>query len=154
MGAIIVISYFVACLIVGMILTTFVAMFRSVSGHDKFMSWRWTLGFALLLAVAPYAYMEGMTRKHGPDVEKQVTAFVTQLRFKGDLSYFRVTNADDSMIRCLAVVNENTSIRFVDRVVVELIFIKDKNGKWVIDQYEVLSSFERNKDKIVIPPML
>lgn len=153
MGAIIVISYLIACLVFGGVMTSFVSMFRSVSGHDNFMSWRWILGFAVVGAVSPYAYMEAVTRHYAGSLDTPVSGLIQAINIKGELAYYRVTNGDESHVRVLAVANENTTIRFVDRVIVEINFLKDKKGKWVVDNYEVLNSFERQKDAVVLPPM-
>ena len=153
MGAIIVISYLVMCLVFGAIMTTFVAMFRNVSSHDNFMSWKWILGFAIFAAVAPYGYMEVVTRKYDHAFDQPVEDTLRAVKLKGGLAYYRVTNGDDQHARVLAVANEMTTIRMNDRVVIEINFIKDPKNKWAIQDYEVLSSFERQKDVVVLPPM-
>lgn len=153
MGAIIVISYLVLCLVFGSIMTTVVAMFRNVSSTDNFMSWRWILGFAIAAAVGPYLYMEALTRKYDHAFDQPVTSMLQTIKLKGELAYYRVTNGDDHHARVLAVANEMTSIRFNDRVVIEINFVKDTKNKWAIQDYEVLSSFERQKDVVVLPPM-
>ena len=153
MGAIIVISYLVICLVFGALMTTVVSMFRNVSSSDNFMSWKWILGFAIFAAVGPYAFMEGLTRKYDHVFDQPVTQMLQTIKLKGQLAYYRVTNGDDKRARILAVANEMTSIRFNDRVVIEINFVKDAKNKWVVQDYEVLSSFERQKDVVVLPPM-
>lgn len=153
MGAIIIISYLIICLVVGAVLTTIVAMFRNVSGHDNFMSWRWILAFAVLAAVAPYIYMDVNTRRYGGVFDKQVEQMISAIRIKGDLAYYRVTNGDDTYARVLAVANEETTIRMKEKVIIEMNFIKDQRNRWVVKDYEVLTSFERQKDAVVLPPM-
>ncbi|MFX8755056.1 hypothetical protein ABTM47_20100, partial [Acinetobacter baumannii] len=60
---------------------------------------------------------------------------------------------DDNSARILAVGNEKTSIRMNEKVIVEINVVKDQRNRWVVKEYEVLSSFERQKDAVVLPPM-
>lgn len=153
MGAIIIISYLIICLVVGALLTTVVAMFRNVSGHDNFMSWRWILVFSVIAAVAPYVYMDVNTRRYQGAFDKQVEAVMSTIRLNGSLAYYRVTNGDDNYARVLAVANETTTIRMNEKIIVEINFVKDQRNRWAIKDYEVLTSFERQRDAVVLPPM-
>jgi hypothetical protein len=153
MGAIIIISYLILCLVAGALFTTVVAMFRSVSGHDNFMSWRWILGFSVVAAVAPYVYMDINTRRYGSALDKVVDQTLSAIRINGNLAYYRVTNGDENAVRILAVGNETTSIRMNEKIIVEINAVKDQRNRWVVKEYEVLNSFERQKDAVVLPPM-
>ncbi|MBS1708081.1 MAG: hypothetical protein JSS65_05090 [Armatimonadetes bacterium] len=152
MGTLGLIAYLFASVCVGGLLTLFVSMFRSVKKQDEWRAWRWVAFFSVCTAVAPYVYMDVLTRKEGADMTKAAEKVVRDADIKGDMTYYRVFAANEKEAKAYVVASEDTGIGTKEHVVIKVALEKSKDG-WKPVQYEVLNSFRRQADAVSFPPL-
>lgn len=145
------IAYLLGCLVVGVILTILVSMFRSTKTIDDFKSWRWIAAFSVLAGLVPYGWCEYLTRKWGDEMLKPVKTALGDAEVAGDLIYFRVLEASESKAKVVAVAKEKGTFATPERTVLT-INLATKNGKWYAEEYEFVNSFKRSKDGNTMPP--
>jgi hypothetical protein len=152
MSALGMIAYMVAAIIVGMVLTLIMSIFRNIKNNDEFKSWRWMSFFAVLTAVAPYGYSEIKTKMDGADMQKAVEATLKSAKVNGKLSYYRVQKSSPTAATVIIVSKEKTSINNAESCVLIGTLKKDPKKGWKPDRYEFVDSFERAKDGVTFPP--
>jgi len=146
------IAYMVGALIIGVILTLFMSIFRSVKSHDDFRSWRWMSLFAILTAIAPYVFSEIKTKMDGADMQKAVEATLKSAEVNGKLAYYRLQKSNSTTATVIIVSKEKTSINNSESCVLIAHLKKDPKKGWKPDRYEFIDSFDRGKDGVTFPP--
>ena len=146
------IAYLFASFCVGGLLTLIVSMFRSVKKQDEWKAYKWVLSFGIMVAVAPYAYLEAMTRKEGASMVKAAEKVVHDAEIKGDLAYYRVISANEKEAKAYVVASEDNGIGMKEHVVIKVSLEREKDG-WKPTEYEILNSFRRQRDAVSFPPL-
>lgn len=146
------IAYIFASFCVGGVLTMFVSMFRSVKKQDEWQAWKWVVSFGILVAIAPYVYLDAMTRTAGRDMYSAAEKVVKDAEIKGDLAYFRVISANEKEAKAYVVASEDNGIGMKEHVVIKVSLEKARDG-WKPTEYEILNSFRRQRDAVAFPPL-
>ncbi len=146
------IAYFFFSFCVGGVLTFICSMFRSVKKQDEWQAWKWVVSFGVLVAAAPYIWMEGLTRTSAQDMTKAAEKVVRDAGIVGDLAYYRVYQDDGNEAKAYVVATEDNGIGMKEHVVIKATMEKEKDG-WKPSEYEILNSFRRQRDAISFPPL-
>jgi hypothetical protein len=144
-------GYLLASLVVGFVLTIFVSMFRSTKKADEFKPMYWILGFSVLAGLAPYAYVEYLTRQAGAQLESPIKRALVSAQVAGKMEYFRVLSHSENDAKVVAVAKERGSFGEPERTVLQ-IELRRKSGKWSPRNFEFVNSYKRQKDGTTLPP--
>ncbi len=147
-----IIGYLLACLIVGVILTICVGMFRPIQKTDEFKPWKLIITFFITLTILPYGWAEVMTRWKGADMKKSVAAVLTEAEVKGDLVYYKVLYTAGDSAKVIAVGSEASGWSASQEHIVFAIDMSKGEKGWHAKEYSIVNSFKRGKDGTTIPP--
>ena len=145
------IGYMIGCLVVAAVLTVFISLVRPIKGHDTFLSWRVLLGLYVVALVAPYGYIEIMTRVYGDPMGESVEETMVAASRMGKLDYYKVLSCRDGKARVIAVGIEQSYWGGDERPVMGIDM--ELTGKtWEAVEFNWITSDQRSKDSITLPP--
>ena len=145
------IGYFIACFLVGVLLTGIVALFRPIKQHDDFKSWRWMFGLTLGVIALPYLYAEIVTRTQGAQFKPAVMDVMEGAEVEGKLAFYKVTLLRGDKARIVIVADDRAEWGGTERCIITAQMTKSGN-RWEASNFRVLSSFRRGRDASSIPP--
>lgn len=146
-----IIGYLIACFIVACILTLIWAMFRPIKNRGEMRSWRVTLVLFFVICVAPYVYAEILTRGYGKPMEPAVQRVIDDIGCDGGVKYYKIIRLMPQQARVIAVGIENASWGGTENPVVAITLSK-MDDDWKVEQYNVVTSMDRNEDSMTFPP--
>jgi hypothetical protein len=144
-------GYGIAAFAVAVVLTLLYSLFRPIKKHDEILSWRVLAVLYVLTLVAPYSYVEFMTRWKGAPMKQAVEDTVYESTKDGDLLFYKVLKCDDSKARVIAVSKERSFWGGDERSVMAINMEKN-SGKWEAVEFNWVTSDQRNKDSVTLPP--
>ena len=146
------IGYMIACLVVAAVLTVFISLARPIKGLDTFFSWRWLLGLYVVALTAPYGYVEVMTEVYGKQMGESVEATMVNASKMGSLDYYKVLTYSDGKARVIAVGVEKSDWGGDERPVMGIDMVLDDDNQWEAVEFNWITSDQRSKDSITLPP--
>lgn len=145
------IGYLIACFFVAVVLTMVFAMFRPVRKNDDILSWRVMAVMFVMAIAAPYGYVEAVTRMNQDGMEQAVKDAALSLTKSGEFQYFKVLTQKDTKARVIAVVTETSKWGGDERAVLAFTMEK-KADKWEPTEFNWVTSDQRNRDSVSLPP--
>ncbi len=146
------IVYTFGCGAIAAILTVLSQLFKPI--HRKGDSKPWSLAFIffVLCFIAPYGYVEVLTKMYGPKMKDAIQEAYESSPIDGPLQYFRVIGVKpDKEATAYVIGKETEGWGGTDRPVV-CVHLVSSNGAWKADSYKVLSCERLNKDGYTFPP--
>lgn len=147
-----VIGYLLACLVLGVIVTIIIGMFRPIKKSDDFRPLRSIIGFFLFFTVLPYGFTEVLTRVKGQPMKPAVEEVMAQAEVKGKLLYYKVLWANATSAKVIGVGEEASGWSANNEHVTISMDMTLEKGKWRAKEFNVVNSFKRGKDGTTIPP--
>jgi hypothetical protein len=147
------IGYGVAAFAVAIVLTLVYSLFRPIKKHDEILSWRVLAVLYIITLFAPYGYILVMTHMYGGPMEAAVRELSTEVTKEGKFEYFRVLTCGKSKARVIAVNTELSSWGGHERSVMG-INMEKVGGKWEAVEFNWVTSDQRNRDSVTLPPFL
>lgn len=145
------IVYMIGCAFVAGVLASLLIMFKPVKERDETRPWR-TFGLVyIVVLIAPYCYIEALTRSYGKPMESAISKAYDATNFTGPLKYYRVMSCRNSTARVLLIGSDKTDWGGDDTPVVSVQMVKD-GDHWKAETYKVLTSGKLNQDNLVLPP--
>ncbi len=145
------IGYVIACFFVSIVLTMVFSMFKPIKKTDNLISWRVMASMFLIAGFAPYGYVELVTRSNEKEMREVVTETALSLTKQGKFDYFKVLNVKENKARVIAVVIERSKWGGDDRTVIAM-NLEQREGKWEPIDFNWVTSDQRNRDGISLPP--
>lgn len=144
-------GYGIAAFAVAVVLTLLYSLFRPIKKHDDVLSWRVLAVLYLLTLFAPYGYVEALTYMYGNPMAAVVEETAGEATKAGRLQFFKVLSCKDDKARVIAVSKE-VSFWGGDERSVMAINLEKVNGKWESVEFNWVTSDQRNKDSVTLPP--
>jgi hypothetical protein len=144
-------GYGIAAFAVAVVLTLLYSLFRPIKKHDEILSWRVLAVLYVITLAAPYGYVEFMTQWKGAAMKQTIEETAYESTKEGELLYFKVLKCDDSKARVIAVNRETSFWGGAERSVMA-INLEKTNGKWEAVEFNWVTSDQRNKDSVTLPP--
>jgi len=146
-----IIGYLMACFAVASVLTVLWAMFRPIRNRGEMRSWRVLVVLFFLICIAPYVYAEILTRGYGKPMETAVQTVIDDLGCDEGIKYYKVIRLMPKKARVIAVGIERASWGGTETPVVAITLIRN-DDEWKVDEYNVVTSMDRNEDSMTFPP--
>jgi hypothetical protein len=144
-------GYGIAAFAVAVVLTLLYSLFRPIRKHDEVLSWRVLLVLYIFTLAAPYGYVEFMTAWHGKEVKDVVEQTAFDATKESEFLYFKVLTFKDGKARVIATNRELSFWGGHERSVMA-INLEKVDGKWEAVEYNWVTSDQRNKDSVTLPP--
>ncbi len=144
-------GYGIAAFAVAVVLTLVYSLFRPIKKHDDVLSWRVLAVLYLITLFAPYAYVEVMTRMYGESMRTAIEEVSGDATRGGRLQYYKVFKCSGDKARVMAC-NKEVSFWGGDERSVMAINLEKTNGKWEAVEFNWVTSDQRNKDSVTLPP--
>ncbi|MCH7945830.1 MAG: hypothetical protein IIC73_07435 [Armatimonadetes bacterium] len=141
----------IGCLVLAAILTVFISLVRPIKKLDTFLSWRWLLAFYVVALVVPYGYTEIMTRVYGGPMEAAVEETMLGASNMGVLDYYKVFSCRNGKARVIAVGIEKSDWGGDERPIMG-INLELNDGIWEAVEFNWVTSEQRSKDSVTLPP--
>jgi hypothetical protein len=145
------IGYGLLALVMGAILTGVVSLFRPIRVQDEWKPWKWILSLGFLAGASPYIAAEFMTRMFGKDMGEAVADMTAQAEIAGKPDYYKVIWLKGDQARLVVGYDEMNEWGTRERTIVATSLTRE-NGKWRAADYNVVTSYQRNKDHCTFPP--
>lgn len=145
-------GYFIGSFVLAAILVLLGSMIRPVKQQGEASSGKALLTWWLLVALAPYLYIEALTYWKGREMARAVRTGLDRAGLEGELQYYRVMRAHGGRGAVLAVVEERPLWDASTQRTLVRLYLVQEEGRWVFSNYEFVHSPARNKDGISIPP--
>jgi len=146
------VAYLIICAIVAGILASLLVMFRPVKDRGETKPWISFIFCYIFVVIAPYAYIEVITKMYGTPMEDAVAKGYAAAQFNGPIKYYRIVSYDKQTARVLVVGTDVAEWGGTENPVVSVVLRKEHNGSWAADSYKVLTSGRLNQDNLVLPP--
>lgn len=143
--------YLGGCFAASIVLTTLWVLTRPLHSKDELRSWRVLFGLFVICCVAPYGYVEGLTRYVGNGMKEVVEEGFEESGIRGDMRYYRVVSYNGTKARVIAVGVERQEWGGTDRPIVALTLLKEGKG-WKTDSYNLVYSDRTGRDGTTLPP--
>lgn len=144
--------YLVGTGVVGTLVAFVIAMFKVGPGKPEFPFVKALLVCLVVAGVAPFGYVEFLSRSKGPLLRSAVHEWYRRDdAIEGKLVASKVLNFTGSGATVLVIGKERSDWGGYDRPIVRLHLAKQGN-KWEVDDTVVLRSFRLNKDEFIFPP--
>jgi hypothetical protein len=145
-------GYGIAGFAVAVVLTLLYSLFRPIKKHDEILSWRVLAVLYVITLFVPYGYIEAMTKFYGAPLKDAVaeTSF-DATKEDSKLLYYKVLKCDGEKARVIAVNRERSFWGGFERSVMA-INLEKSNGKWEAVEFNWVTSDQRNKDSVTLPP--
>ncbi len=144
-------GYGIAAFAVAVVLTLLYSLFRPIKKHDDVLSWRVLAVLYVLTLFAPYGYVEVMTRMYGGPMLAAITETSDEATKAGRMQFYKVLKCSGDKARVI-VVNKEVSFWGGDERSVMAINLEKANGKWEAVEFNWVTSDQRNKDSVTLPP--
>lgn len=144
-------GYGIAGFAVAVVLTLLYSLFRPIKKHDDILSWRVLAVLYVLTLSAPYGYVEVMTRMHGAPMKAVVEETSYDATKEGELLFYKVLKCSGDKARVIAV-NRETSFWGGKERSVMAINLEKNDGKWEAVEFNWVTSDQRNRDSVTLPP--
>lgn len=145
------IGYAIACFFVAAVFTMAVALLRPIRKNDDILSWRVMAVMFVLAIFAPYGYVEIVTRTNGDSMESVVKDTALSLTGQSTFDYFKVLTVKENKARVIAVVVEKSKWGGMERAVIAM-NLEKKDGKWAPVDFNWITSDQRSRDGLSLPP--
>ena len=145
-------GYGIAAFAVAVVLTLLYSLFRPIRKHDEVLSWRVLLFLYIFTLSAPYLYVEGMTAWHGKEVAEVVEQTAFEATKESEFLYFKVLTYDSKGKARVIAANREVSFWGGRERSVMAINLEKVDGKWEAVEYNWVTSDQRNKDSVTLPP--
>jgi len=145
------IGYLIACFVVAIVATMFVALFRPIKKMDSFLSWRFMIVMYIIILLAPYGYAEVMTNLYGENMKASVEQTLLEQSPAGELQYYKVLHCYNGKARVVAVGREKSKWGGMERPVIA-IKMEESDGKWESVEFNWVTSDDRGYDSVSLPP--
>jgi hypothetical protein len=147
------IGYGVASFAVAIVLTLVYSLFRPIKKHDEILSWRVLAVLYLVTLFTPYGYILVLTHLYATPMEPAVRELSAEVTKSGKFEYFRVLYCREDKARVIAVNTEMSSWGGHERSVMG-INMEKVDGKWEAVEFNWITSDQRNRDSVSLPPFL
>ena len=147
------IGYGVASFAVAIVLTLVYSLFRPIKKHDEILSWRVLAVLYLVTLFTPYGYILVLTHMYATPMESAVRELSGEVTKQGKFEYFRVLYCREDKARVIAVNTELSSWGGHERSVMG-INMEKVDGKWEAAEFNWITSDQRNRDSVSLPPFL
>jgi hypothetical protein len=147
------IGYGVASFAVAIVLTLVYSLFRPIKKHDEILSWRVLAVLYLITLFTPYGYILVLTHMYATPMEPAVRELSGEVTKQGKFEYFRVLYCRKDKARVIAVNTELSSWGGHERSVMG-INMEKVDGKWEAAEFNWITSDQRNRDSVSLPPFL
>jgi hypothetical protein len=147
------IGYGVASFAVAIVLTLVYSLFRPIKKHDEILSWRVLAVLYLVTLFTPYGYILVLTHMYATPMESAVRELSGEVTKQGKFEYFRVLYCRKDKARVIAVNTELSSWGGHERSVMG-INMEKVDGKWEAAEFNWITSDQRNRDSVSLPPFL
>lgn len=144
-------GYGIAAFAVAVVLTLLYSLFRPIRKNDEVLSWRVLLVLYIMTLSGPYLYVEGMTFWHGKEFKDVVEQTAFEATRESEFLYFKVLTYKDDKARVIATSREVSFWGGKERSVMA-INLEKVDGKWEAVEYNWVTSDQRNKDSVTLPP--
>jgi hypothetical protein len=144
-------GYGIAGFAVAVVLTLLYSLFRPIRKNDAVMSWRVLIVLYIITLAAPYGYVEAMTYLYGKDLKEVVKETAFDATKESEFLYFKVLTFEEDKARVIAANKELSFWGGHERSVLA-INLEKTDGKWEAVEYNWVTSYQRNKDSISLPP--
>lgn len=144
-------GYGIAAFAIAVVLTMLYSLFRPIKKNDEVLSWRVLLVLYVITLAAPYVYVETMTAMYGKDLKDVVKQTAFDATKESKFLYFKVLTCKDGKARVIAANREVSFWGGYERSVLA-INLEKAGGKWEATEYNWVTSDQRNKDSITLPP--
>lgn len=114
-------------------------------------SWRVILVLFVLLGIGPYVYAEILTRAYGKPMLPAVETVIDEIGCDEGMKYYKVIRYSSEAARVIAVGIESASWGGTENPVVAITLTR-KDGDWKVEEYNIVTSMERNEDSLTFPP--
>ncbi|MCW5937859.1 MAG: hypothetical protein KIT11_11210 [Fimbriimonadaceae bacterium] len=145
------VGYSMSCFAIAVLLTVIVHFFRPIRQNDSFPAWKWILGFVIAVGAIPYGYTEILTKMKGDGMVEPIKVALGDAGVDGDLLYYRIRYTDDQRASVIAVAEDKNVFGTYESAVFYVDLEKTK-GSWEPTSYEVVNSYQRQKDATTFPP--
>lgn len=145
------VGYSMACFAVAVLLTIIVHMFRPIKQNDDFKAWKWVGGFMLFVGAIPYGYTEAMTYAHGKPMSEPIREALGDAGVDGDLVYYKVRYVNGKDASVIAVAEDRNIFGTYENSIFH-VDLHREGGSWKPVEYEVVNSYQRQKDATTFPP--
>lgn len=143
--------YIGGCLILAAAVTLVHSLFRPVHSKGDSKSWRVLLIVFVFSVLAPYGYVEVLTRSVAGPMKGAIAAGYADSGLLGPMQYYKVVSYSGDQARVVAVGEEKQDWGGADRPVVAMT-LRRTNGKWTADSFNVVYSDRLQKDRSSLPP--
>jgi hypothetical protein len=147
------IGYGVASFAVAIVLTLVYSLFRPIKKHDEILSWRVLAVLYLITLFSPYGYILVLTHLYATPMETAVRDLSSEVTKQGKFEYFRILSYRHDKARVIAVNTELSSWGGHERSVMG-INMEKVDGKWEAVEFNWITSDQRNRDSVSLPPFL
>lgn len=144
-------GYGIAAFAIAVVMTMLYSLFRPIKKNDEVLSWRVLLVLYVITLAAPYGYVEAMTAMYGEDLKDVVKQTAYDATKESELLYFKVLTFKDNKARVIATNREASFWGGKERSVMA-INLEKTDGKWEAVEFNWVTSDQRNKDSITLPP--
>lgn len=145
------IGYGLLAIVVGAFLTMLVGLFRPIRTQDEWKPWKWILSLGLLAGTSPYMYAEVLTRMKGAAMANAIEAVTEEADIAGKPSYYKVIASKENTAKVVIGYDEMNEWGTRERTIMVANLVQEK-GKWKANDYNVVTSYQRNKDHCTFPP--
>ena len=145
------IGYGLLAFVMGAFLTGMVSMFRPIRAQDEWKPWKWILALAALSGAAPYLYAEVLTKMKGGDMAEAIEEVSEEAEIAGKPDYYKVISAKGDKARVVIGYDEMNEWGTKERTIMTANLVMEK-GKWKASDFNVVTSYQRNKDHCTFPP--
>jgi hypothetical protein len=147
------IFYSIGCFVVALILTTIIMMTRPIQDRGESKPWRTIIILTILVALAPYGYIEVLTKLYAIKMQKAVVQGFDSAPIDGPLKFYKIVWYTGDTAKAIAVGEEKESWGGTDRPLVAITLKHDKDSDdWKCDSYRLVYSSRQNKDGMSFPP--
>jgi hypothetical protein len=144
-------GYGIAAFAVAVVLTLLYSLFRPIKKHDDILSWRVLAILYVLTLAAPYTYVEVVTRMNGAEMKQSLEDLTFEATKDGEMLFYKVLKCDGEKARVI-VVNRETSFWGGKERSVMAVNMEKNDGKWEAVEFNWVTSDQRNKDSVTLPP--
>jgi hypothetical protein len=145
------ILYAIVSFVVALLLTLFAVAIRPLKSRDEFRPGKVLITFLMVALVAPYIYVEGISKFMGEPMKTAVEEAFDQSKIDGPLLYYRVHYYWGNKARVYVVGREKQEWGGYDRPIIDVKLVRD-GKEWKAISFEFIQSDRLNKDHVTYPP--
>lgn len=137
--------------IAALFMTMLYIMTRRFEFRDEARPGRVFVMWLIIALIAPYAFVETLTRTVGVRMKDVVGQCYDSTDFSGPMLYYKVVFYTGTKAKVVAIGEERQNWGGMDHPVVAMNLVREDDA-WKIDTYRIVESDRLNKDGITYPP--